>query len=193
MVRTRSPLTALLAATLVCLLHAAVAAIDVKVEFDKTFDFKKVRTWAWNPDGAGGVRMARTVLDDPEAMQRLAEPWILDAVATEMTRLELTKTDTSPDVTMTYYLLLSTNFSGQSVGDFLPAVTAWALPPFAPATQSLKLMNRGSLVLDLTAAGAVVWRGLAQTELRPHTEDKKKEAALRAGVRDLLRRYPVRP
>jgi hypothetical protein len=87
-------------------------------------------------------------------------------------------------------LLLSTNMSAQSVGQFLPAVAMWGIPPFAPATQSLQVMNRGSLVLDLSAKGTVVWRGLAQTNIRPDVDDKKREAMLREGVRDLLRRYP---
>jgi hypothetical protein len=54
----------------------------------------------------------------------------------------------------------------------------------------LKVMNRGSLVLDLSAKGTVVWRGLAQTELQPDTNDKKRETVIREGVRNMLRRYP---
>jgi hypothetical protein len=188
----RSVLAVALMAAVAGLWPFTAAAVEVKVEFDKTFDFRTVRTWGWNPAGAGEVKMARTVDDDPEAMKRLAEPWILDAVATEMTRAGLTRSDSAPNVTVTYYLLLSTSMSSQSVGEFLPAVTAWALPPFAPATQSLRMMNRGSLVLDLTAGSAVVWRGLAQTQLKPDTARAKKESVLREGVRDLLRRYPSR-
>ena len=58
----------------------------MKVEHDKTFDFKPVRTWAWNPKEAGRVIMSRTQDDDPEAMKRRAEPVIMDAVAKETTR-----------------------------------------------------------------------------------------------------------
>ena len=42
-----------------------------------------MRTWAWNPQGAGDVIMARTQEDDAEAMKRQVEPLIMDAVATE--------------------------------------------------------------------------------------------------------------
>ena len=76
------------------------------------------------------------------------------------------------------------------MGQFLPATTAWGLPPFAPATQSLKIMNQGSLVLDLSAKGAVVWRGVAQAGVEFDANDKKREALLREAVRDLLKRYP---
>ena len=59
-----------------------------------------VRTWAWNPQGPGDVKMARTQNDDPDAMKRKAEPWILDAVATEMTRRGLQMAVSEPDVTL---------------------------------------------------------------------------------------------
>jgi hypothetical protein len=168
----------------------ALARVDVEVAFDKTFNFKAVRTWGWSPEGAGSVKMARTQEDDPEAMQKRAEPIIVNAVTTEMTRLKLQQAPANPDVTVTYYLLLSTNMSAQTIGQFLPATAAWGLPPFAPATQSLKIMNQGSLVLDLSAKGTVVWRGLAQARIALDADDLRREALLRESVRDLLRRYP---
>jgi Domain of unknown function (DUF4136) len=164
--------------------------IDVHVERDKTFDFKAVRTWGWDPLGPGSVKMARTQQDDPDAMKAIAEPWIVDAVEKEMARLKLTRVSAEPQLAVTYYLLLSTSFSAQTMGQFLPPVTEWGLPPFAPATQSLKFMNHGSLVLDLSAKDTVVWRGLAETKIQPDTDNKKRESLVREAVRDLLRRYP---
>ena len=69
---------------LALVLHVDLEGVDVRVEHDKAFNFKPVRTWAWNPEGPGNVRMARTPEDDPDAMKRKVEPWILDAVAIEM-------------------------------------------------------------------------------------------------------------
>jgi hypothetical protein len=178
------------AAALVFAVQSVLEAVDVRVEYDKTFDFKPIRSWGWDPRGAGEVKMVRTQEDDPEAAKRKAEPWIIDAVTQEMGRLKLEQAMSVPDLTVAYYLLLSTNLSSQTMGQFLPAVAAWGLPPFPPATQSLKVMNRGSLVLDLSAKGTVVWRGLAQTELQPDTNDKKRETVIREGVRNMLRRYP---
>jgi hypothetical protein len=45
-------------------------------------------------------------------------------------------------------------------------------------------------VIDLAAGGNVVWRGVAQSRLKPDTDFKKREATLREAVRDLLRRFP---
>lgn len=172
------------------LVEVASARVDVRVESDKTFDFKAMHTWAWNPQGPGEVKMARTPQDDPEAMRKRAEPIIVEAVTAEMGRRGLQPATAVPDLLVTYYLLLTTNMSAQTLGQFLPATTAWGLPPFAPATQSLKVMNSGSLVLDLSAHDTVVWRGVAQADIKIDADDKRREALLREAVRDLLHRYP---
>ncbi len=177
-------------AVLALTVQATLARVDVKIDFDKAFNFKAVRTWGWNPAGPGDVKMARTKDDDPDAMRKKAEPPMIDAVTTEMTRLGLKQTPDAPDLTVTYYLLLSTTMSTQTMGQFVPGAVAWGLPLFPQATQSLKILNRGSLVLDLSAKGTVVWRGVAQAEIKMDATDAKREALLREGVRDLLRRYP---
>lgn len=166
-----------------------LASISVKVESDKDFDFTRVRTWGWSAAGPGDVIMARTPDDDPEAMKRRADPVIVDAVTIAMKRRGLQRAEAAPDLTVSYYLLLSTNQSAQTMGQFLPTA-AWGLPPFSGATQSLTVMNQGSLVLDLSASGVVVWRGVAQTKIGWDTDDRKREAILREGVSALLRRYP---
>jgi hypothetical protein len=188
---TRSLIVVVAIATALALtMDVALEGVDVNVEHDKAFDFKSVRTWAWNPAGAGDVIMARTQEDDPADMKRRAEPTIRDAVATAMRGRGLQGVASQPDLTLTYYLLLTTNMTTQTIGQFLPATTAWGYVPFAPATQSIKMMNQGALVLDLSAKGVVVWRGVAQARVAFDADSKKREAILREGVRDLLKRYP---
>jgi hypothetical protein len=173
-----------------CLAVERVAAVDVKVEFDRMFDFSRVRTWAWNENGAGQVMMARTREDDPEAVKKRAEPIILDAVNMEMPRRGLKPATGMPDVTLIYYLLLTVGQSSQSLGQFLPSTAQWGLPPFAPSTTSLSVIQQGSLVLDVSANGKVIWRGIGEAEIKPDMTEEKRTALLREGVRDLLRRFP---
>ena len=168
------------------------ARIDVKVDFDKTFDFKSVRTWTWASPLPGDVKMARTKEDDPEAMRRLAEPIILEAMNAETKRRGLQPASGAPDIVITYYLLMSTTMSAQTMGQFLPAVSGWGLPPFEGATQSLKIMNRGSLVLDMSAKDQVIWRGLAQANLKMDADIPERQKTLREAVRDLLAKFPPR-
>jgi hypothetical protein len=179
---------AVVAAALV--VHGAGAGVDVTVDYNKTYDFGSARTWAWNPAGPGDIKMARTQEDDPEAMRRRVEPIILDAVAAEMQRRGLRAATGPADLIVTYYLLLSIGSSAQTLGQFVPATPEWGLPPFAAATQSLEVMNQGSLVLDLSAADAVVWRGVARARIKFDSDDKARAALVRTAVRDLLNRYP---
>lgn len=174
----------------------ALARVDVDIQFDEKFDFSKVKTWAWSPAGYGDVKMARTQTDNPEAMRKFAEPIIVDAITTEMGNRGLRSAETSaapPDLTVVYYLLLSTNITAQTIGQFLPNTTAWGLPPFLATTQSFEVFNRGSLVIDLSSGSNVVWRGVAQSNIKIDADNKKRETLIREGVRDLLRRYPPKP
>jgi len=179
---------AIVAAAIV-LAEPALARVDVKIDFDKTFNFTAVRTWRFDPAGNGEVKMARTQKDNPDAVKAVAEPIIVESVNTEMQRLKLQTSDT-PDLIVRYFLLLSTDQSAQTMGQFLPGTTAWALPPFQQTTQSLKVMNQGALVIDLAGGGNVVWRGVAQAKLKADTDFKKREAVLREAVSDLLKRFP---
>ena len=168
----------------------AEARVDVRVAFDKTFDFKSVRTWGWHAEKKGEVMMARTQKDDPEVARKRAEPLIIDAVTTEFAKLKIQPAAADPQVTVTYFLLLTNSTSAQTVGQFLPATLEWGLPPFDAATQSLKLMNRGSLVIDLNAKGKIIWRGVADAKVDPYASDTDREKTLREAVRDLLKKYP---
>ena len=193
----RPVLTLLVAVAAVALLsERALARVDVDIEFDPKFDFTKVKTWAWSPSGYGDVKMARTQTDDPEAMKKVAEPIVVDAITTELNNRGLRSAETSaapPDITVVYYLLLSTNITAQTIGQFLPNTTAWGLPPFLATTQSFEVFNRGSLVIDLSSGNNVVWRGVAQSNIKIDADMKKRENLIREGVRDLIRRYPPKP
>ena len=179
-------------ATAFALATQILMAVDVKVDFDKAFDFKGVRTWGWNPDVRGYVRMARTPDDDPDAMQKVAEPVIVNAVEAEMGKRGLKFTSDAPDVLVTYYLLLTLGTNAQTIGQFLPSVTQWGVPPFLASTQSIEMVNHGSLVLDFTSKKDVIWRGVAQANIKVDTDMKRREALIREAVRDLVRRFPPR-
>jgi hypothetical protein len=136
--------------------------------------------------------VARSEYDDKDAIRKEAEPIILESVAAEMKQCGLTEAKGVPDLKVTYYLLLTTGFSQQEMGQFLPAVAQWGIPPFPPATQALQAMNLGSFVIDLSAKEVIVWRGVAQAKLKIGTEPKKRQSVLREAVRDLLKKYPTR-
>jgi len=188
MIKTTLAAIATMAAVIV-LAEPTLARVDVKIDFDKTFNFQAVRTWRFDPAGNGEVKMARTQKDDPDAVKAVVDPILVETINGEMQRIKL-QTSEKPDLIVRYFLLLSTDQTAQTMGQFLPGTVSWGLPPFQQTTQSLKVMNQGALVIDLAGGGNVVWRGVAQAKLKPDTDFKKREAILREGVRDLLKRFP---
>lgn len=170
--------------------HPGLAAVKARVDFDKTFDFKSARTWSWNSAGAGQVIVARTQEDDPKAIQERAEPIIFQTVNAELPRRGIKPATSAPDLTLMYYLLLTVGSSTQTVGQFLPSVAQWGLPPFAPSTTSISMVEQGSLVLDFSSNGRVVWRGVGEAKIDTDMDQKKRSELLRDGVRELLKRFP---
>ena len=170
--------------------QVGIAAIKVHVDVDKTFDFRPVRTWAWEPS-PGWVMAARTPTDDPEAIQRLAEPVVMDAVIAEMTGRGMSHTISAPDVTLKWYLLLSLGTSSQTLGQFLPPVAQWGVPPFTPSTQALKVIQQGSLAIDVFSKGEIKWRGVAAAEIKPGLTHEKRAELIRVAVREIVKRYPA--
>jgi hypothetical protein len=187
-----SVIATLTAAGIVLSMPAVLARVDVRVQFEEKFDFTQVRTWSWQAGDKGQVLMARSPDDDAKASQALAEPIIVDAVAKEMVnrKLKAAAAPADADVTAFYYLLLSTTMNSQAMGQFFPANAHWRLPNFPAATQSLDMMNAGTLVLDLSAKGSVVWRGAASAKIPFEVDQKKRETLVREAVRDMLRRFP---
>jgi hypothetical protein len=178
-----------IAAGVIVAAQVGTAAVKVHVDLDKAFDFRQVRTWAWG-EPTGYVMAARTPTDDPEAIKRLAEPIVMEAVIAEMPGRGLKHTIESPDVTLKYYLLLTIGTSAQTIGQFLPAATAWGMPPFLASTQSLEIIQQGSLAIDVFAKGEVVWRGVGAAEIKPGLTQDKRAALIREAVREILKRYP---
>ena len=169
------------------------AKIKTRADFNKAFDFREAHTWGWNPTGAGQIMAARTADDDKEAVRKLAEPIIFSAVSQEMPKRGLTQATGAPDLTLAYYLLLTIGSNAQTMGQFLPTTTAWAMPPFLASTTSLEIIQQGSLVLDLSAKGEVVWRGVAEAEIKMDDDLNKREALMREAVQKLLAQYPPKP
>ena len=87
---------AVVAAAIALLAEGALARVDVKIDFDKTFDFKAVRTWSFDPAGNGEVKMARTQEDDPEAVKASRRADHRRAVNVEMSELKLQKAADEP-------------------------------------------------------------------------------------------------
>jgi hypothetical protein len=180
----------LVAACVIATVVSGAAAVKVKVNLDKMFDFRQAQTWAWATPIAGHVLVARTPTDDPEAIQKLAEPVIMEAVIGAMAARGMSHTIDEPAVTLKYYLVLTVGTSAQTLGQFLPVNAQFGIPYFSPSTQSLKIIQQGSLIIDASAKGEIVWRGMGEAEIKPGMNMEKRAALIRVAVRDILKKYP---
>jgi hypothetical protein len=85
---------------------------------------------------------------------------------------------------------MTVSSNAQYVGQFVPSTGQWGLPPIPAATQALRTVEQGSFVLDFSAAGRLVWRGVANAEIKPGQTLQKREELLREAVREILKRLP---
>ena len=129
----RAAATLLTACAIAWLGVESSAAVKVKTQFTKSFDFSKAKTWSWHDGAPGEVKMARTADDDPEVVRKRAEPVIMEAVAAALPKRGLTAAaaGAAADVQVKYYVLITIGTDAQVVGQFLPAVAAWGLPLFS--------------------------------------------------------------
>ena len=93
-----------------------------------------------------------------------------------------------------FWWLVRTYFVALFLGQFLPAVPLWGVPPFSAATQSLDIITRGSLVLDAvsTSLDRVVWRGVSQTDIDYARSESERDAIIRDAAHELVKRIPFK-
>src|SRR3954454_12037805 len=112
-----------------------MAAPKVQVQRDPKFDFSRLKTWTWSPAGAGDVKVWISAEAKSEPVKRQYEPVIMKAVEDELSARGFTRAARAkPDFNVTYHVLVTVESASQEMAQFLPAVTQWGLPPFAPQT-----------------------------------------------------------
>jgi hypothetical protein len=187
----------LIAITCLSMLAVVEAAkIKARAAPDPTFDFSAVHTWTWDDD-AGDVIMGRTPTDDPAVLKQRVDPLIKKYVEAEMAKKNLTiASGGTPDVQLHYYVLVTLGDNSQFMGQFLPAVPYWGLPPFGASTTSLNIVTKGSLVLDALLPGKigdrhVVWRGIAESTVEDADSDQVRQARIQSAAAELVKRFPL--
>jgi hypothetical protein len=190
---TRVALTAILG-VIFAITPLLAYKIKSRADADPKFDFHGVKTWAWAADGPGDVKMARSSEDNPKQLLAIFGPTVVDSVVKELGAHGLTQVDLAKaDIRVHYYVLVTVGFEAQTMGQFLPPVVEWGIPPFAPVTQSLSTIQTGSIVLDVLSAklDRVVWRGISQTEIEKLKNDDERKQVIRDAVKDLVtKKFP---
>ena len=196
--RMYPPRSILLCIVLLANLAAVVAAPKVKIrtQADKTFSFKNLRTWDWHADGAGEVKLMTTAIDAEQSKQWHAtlDPIISAAVEKELSARGFERKPGGADFIVNYYVLTVPGTASNEMGQFLPSVAEYGLPPIPRTTTMLRAFERGSLVLDVTspAKKSVVWRGIAETEVDRELSDDARKARIEKAVQDIVKKLPAK-
>ena len=167
---------------LLVLLGGAVQAQKVKVEYDKSVDFTKFKTYAFDPiDNAS------------RPMLQLA---VQGAIEHDLGRLGFTKVAANPDVYMQMYGAietdLTTHYHDPVYGGYVPnynsRVTVWHN---IPGTYTTVVIPKGTLMVDLVDATKkqLVWRGVAKLKLSD-SKDKVIEQ-VNTAVEKMFLQYPA--
>src|SRR4051794_30677680 len=154
-----SPRVSILA--LFLLLAASVAqAQKVKIEFDKSVDFTKFKTYAWDPT--------------PQAYAKpVLVAAIKGAVNEELAKRGLKLVGENPDLYIAMYGAIGSDFavtySDLYYGPYgIPAFDqSFLMWGAIPGTTNTAVVHKGQLAVDLLDAAAkkLVWRGIATEKL----------------------------
>jgi hypothetical protein len=166
--------------------------IKITVQRNKDYQYENRRTWAWDPKEPGTVRVLQA-MGDPEKIKAGMEPMIVPAVEQGLAKRGFTQVSADKaDFHVCYYLLVGPNYTAQTHGQFIGAVPAWGLPDFVQSTSSLKVIDQGSLVVDVTSTELkmVIWRGVAAAEINGRLSGAERQARIEKGVADMLKNFP---
>ncbi len=172
------------AATFLLLIFCSLAqGQKIKVEFDKSVDFSKFKTYAWDPT--------------PQATAKpVLAANIKAGINQELTKRGLQEVAANPDLYIAMYGGIDSDMA-VTYSDFYygPA----GIPPFGesfllwggiPGTTNTAVIHNGQLVVDLIDAGRkkLVWRGVANQKLSD--QQMKLLEQVNTAVEKLFAKYP---
>jgi len=164
-------------------LAASAAAQKVKVEFDKSLDFGRFRTFTWAPRGA----VSRPLLADA----------IAGAIEEELTARGLQQVSEHPDLYVEMYGSMDSDMA-VSYSDLYSGYGG--IPPFdqsfmvwgaVPGSTTTVVVHKGQLVVDLIDASQkkLAWRGVARDNLSDNR--MKLVTQINTAVEKMFKKYPV--
>jgi hypothetical protein len=171
---------------LLCFLATAAGGVEaqkIKVEYDKSVDVSKFKTFAIDP-----------VENPSKPMLRLA---IQAAVQDDLTRRGLKLVADNPDLWVQMYGAIDSDFAvsysdlyyGGVVPPFDYSFLMWGAVPGATTTV---VVHKGQLAVDIIDASRkkLIWRGIAKEKLSDQRE--KLLDQVNTAVEKMFKQYPVK-
>jgi hypothetical protein len=175
---------ALLMCVVIAFACSAAQAQKIKVEYDKTIDFTKFKTFGIDP-----------VDNASKPMLRLA---IQGAVEHDLNRVGLTKVASNPDLYVQMYGAVDNDtaihYHDPIYGGYIPSINSGiVLWHNIPGTVTTVIIHKGELVVDVIDANKkqLVWRGVAKQNLSDQRD--KVLDQVNTAVEKMFLQYPAGP
>ena len=189
--RERCFFVAVVVSILVSLAGTSAAGEKIHVNYDKSLDFTKFKTYGWAPHGA--VAHPMLALD------------LVGAIEQELNSRGMTKVATNPDIIIAVYGAVDSEVSMTSNNPIYNATGG--IPPFDPSMtspgnslywdgyygNSTVVVYPGQLVVDLVdfKNKKLVWRAVAKEAVSPNNPDKL-ESEVNNIITKMFKDYPVK-
>ena len=148
-----------------------------QIQWDKAYDFSKVKTFMWQPPSAPSL----------EEENPFMHKFIEDSIETELQAVGFMETTDNPDVYVTYHGSVNTEVSyrstsfGFSVGSYgmgpWGGMTGVAAGPTSTNTREVQT-KVGTLIVDIVDAKEkqLIWRGTSSGILISDSQEKTEKA-----------------
>jgi len=176
--KTRSLLSRLAPLVLLLAVPVLLSAQKTSFDFDRTADFSKYRTFAWE--------------EGTPAPDAFLHKRIVAAIESQLAARGLTRAETHPDVYVRYHVALDTRktITGSNGDGFGPF--GWGVGGTGRVDLEMNQLLIGTLLIDVADAAKreLVWRGMAVGDIDIHAKPEKRDASITKAVTKLLKNYP---
>jgi hypothetical protein len=168
------------------------AKIEVHVQHNPKANFAAIASYTWLPSPPPTTDAAPGTMRDPLTVQRELEPIIVGAVDAQLQKRGMRKEAANGDVQVVYYLSHGTSINASTLGSYYSYAADFYLylPPGGGQTTSMKVIEEGSLVIDVVDDAKAIWRGTANAQINRENDDEKRYRLIRDAVKKLFDRWP---
>lgn len=170
---------------LLVVLVSACASVTTSYDYDKTADFKKGMTYAWDKH-VGEL-----------AMDQLNKDRIINAVEREMSARGYTKSDNS-DFLVDFHVKLQQEQSTTATTTGPVGYGRWGYGwggGFSTTTIDVNKYVNGTLFINLIdkASEKLVWQGRGEKTLDDKQTPEKRDAMINDAVAAIFKKFPIQP
>jgi len=158
---------------------------------DKNANFGLVKSYTWLPSPPITTDIAPGIVRDPKVVQAELEPIIVGAVDAEFAKRGIRKAAEGGDVQVVYYLSHGSTINAATMGSYYQyAADFYVGNIYGGQTTSIKVIEEGSLVVDIVDDKRAIWRGHASAQINRENDDAKRRKRIQEAVKKLFDRYP---